>query len=212
MSGTDPSELLERSLSEALDDVSHGRAFAPAGTAAALSAAFAASLVTMTARQSRTWVDAAGAIGQSEALRARLRSLIVDDAQAFKRARTLLLREGKDREHRGAARAPVTIPDLPPEQRDRELAEALRRAAEIPLTIAELAAEVAELAATVAREGAPDHRADAAAACGLAEAAVAAASHLVAVNLGIGPGDPFLRRAEDAVELAGAARRRTLAN
>ena len=163
------------------------------GTAAAAAAAMAASLVTMVARGSGDWDDAAGVAAQGRALRARLLELGDADTQAF----ADVLR--RMREPTGTA-----------EQRDFALGNALLQAAEVPLRIAEAAADVAELAAFAAAEGAPQLRPDASAAATLAEAAVRASTHLVEINLATVAGDPHSARGAELAEAAATARERAL--
>ena len=163
------------------------------GTAAAAAAAMAASLVTMVARGSGDWDDAAGVAAQGRALRARLLELGDADTQAFAE----VLR--RMREPTGTA-----------EQRDFALGNALLQAAEVPLRIAEAAADVAELAAFAAAEGAPQLRPDASAAATLAEAAVRASTHLVEINLATVAGDRHSARGVELAEAAATARERAL--
>lgn len=155
------------------------------GTAAAVSAAMAAALVTMVARGSESWPDGVGIAAQAKALRARLMILGEDDATVFGQVLATM------RDHSGTR-----------EQRDFALGAALVRAAEVPLRIGEAAADVAELAALAAIDGAPHLRPDAAAAAVIAEAAVRAATHLVEINLAVIPGD---RHSESAARLSAAA-------
>lgn len=163
------------------------------GTAAAVSAAMAAALVTMVGHGSRSWPEGPSIAATAKALRARLTTLGEDDAAAF--AKVL----AATREQAGTR-----------EQRDAAIATALIAAAEVPLQIGEAAADVAELAKLAAIEGAPRLRPDAAAAAAMAEAAVRAATHLVEINLAVVPGD----HSSSAVRLlaaAAAARERALA-
>ncbi|MEO5632545.1 cyclodeaminase/cyclohydrolase family protein [Gaiella sp.] len=163
------------------------------GTAAAVSAAMAAALVTMVGRGSSTWIDGAGIAAQARALRARLVALGEDDAAAFEKVLVTM------RDRIGS-----------PEQRDFAIGAALLRAAEVPLQIGEAAADVAELAAIAAREGAPHLRPDASAAAVLAEASVRAATHLVEINLAVVPGDQHYESAARLAAAAAAARERAL--
>ena len=163
------------------------------GTAAAVAAAMAAALVTMVARGSPDWVDAAGIASQARALRSRLTTLGDDDAAVFEHVIMTM------RNRAGTA-----------EQRDHALGEALVHAAEVPLQIAEAAADVADLAALAAAEGSPQLQPDATAAATLAEAAVRAATHLVEINLATVPGDRHSERAEMLSAAAAAARARAL--
>ncbi len=163
------------------------------GSAAAVAAAMAASLVTMVARGSEGWADGAGIAAQARSLRARLTALGTEDAAAF--ARVLTTMQGVQ----GTA-----------EQRDFALGAALLHAAEVPLRIAEAAADVTELAATAAVEGAPRLRPDATAAAALAEAATRAAAHLVEINLGTVKGDRHSQQAAMLAVAASTARARAL--
>ena len=163
------------------------------GTAAAVAAAMAAALVTMVARGSPDWGDAAGIASQARALRSRLTTLGDDDAAVFEYVIMTM------RNRAGTA-----------EQRDHALGEALVKAAEVPLQIAEAAADVADLAALAAAEGSPQLQPDATAAATLAEAAVRAATHLVEINLATVPGDRHSGRAEMLSAAAAAARARAL--
>lgn len=153
------------------------------GSAAALSAALAAALVTMTARVSRSWEAAPGVAAQARALRHRLVTLAHDDAEAFAAA-TAALATGEER-----GRTPLGV--------------VLARAADAPLAIARAAADVAELAALAAEGSTPAVRPDAIAAAALAEAAATVAAHLVEVNLSTLPGDE--RRLAAAFARADAA-------
>ena len=87
------------------------------------------------------------------------------------------------------------------------IAAALSRASDVPLAIAETAAEMAALATEVAATGRASVRGDAIAAALLAEAATAAATRLVEINLADAPGDPRLERARELARSAAEARR-----
>ena len=163
------------------------------GTAAAVSAAMAAALVTMVARGSRSWPEGPAIATKAQALRATLTALGDDDAAAF--ARVLVAR----RKQTGTC-----------EEREAATAASLVAAAEVPLQIGEAAADVAELAAIAASEGARHLRPDAAAAATMAEAAVRAATHLVEINLAVVRDD--LHSATVARLLAAAASARERAS
>jgi formiminotetrahydrofolate cyclodeaminase len=180
-------------LDSFLDELESPAPSSCGGTAAAVTAAMAASLVTMVARGSSHWDDGPGIASQSRALRSRLTALGEDDAQAF-------------------ADVLVTMRDRSgsPEQRDYALGLALLRAAEVPLRIAEASADVAELAAAAAAAGSPHLQPDATAAAALAEAATQAATHLVEINLAIVPGDRHSEQAAQLASAAAAARSRAL--
>ena len=202
--------LLGQSVGQALEDVSRHQIAAAAGSASALSAAFAAALVSMVARASRgVWPESGGAIAEAESLRALLGALASRDAEAFRHARALLQRSGADREKRGAAVAP-SISESSTQERSDQLADALADAAAVPLAIAEAAADVAALAARTAEAGAADQRADAVVAAVLAEAAACGCAHLVGINTGVHDGDDVSVRAIAAANAARLSRDRAL--
>jgi formiminotetrahydrofolate cyclodeaminase len=169
---------------------------APGGaSAAALTAAFAASLVTMVARQSRgSWKEAAGAAAQARALEERVLPLVSATGKAWEEALDALrsAADGRSAPEGGA------------------LEEKLARSAELPLAIAEASADIAALAAVSAELGEGTFRSDAAAAAVLAAAAARACAHFVAVNLGTRNDDEWMVRASACSELAARAAERAL--
>jgi formiminotetrahydrofolate cyclodeaminase len=160
------------------------------GSSAAIAAAFAAALVTMTARISTDWDAAPGIAAQARALRHRLLELAADDAEAFADA--------------------VAALETGTERGRRPLGVVLARAADVPLAIASAAADVAELAAIATTGARPAVRPDAVAAAALAEAACFAAAHLVDVNLATLPGDERRAAAAAARVAATDARSRAM--
>jgi methenyltetrahydrofolate cyclohydrolase len=159
---------------------------AGAGSAAAVTASFAAALVAMVARRSRdSWAEAGGIAVQATMLERRCSELADADAAAFAEALDALAGAG-------------------------QLAERLADAAAVPLQIAAAAADVAELAALTSERSEGTFRGDAAAAAVLAAAAAGAAGHLVRVNLGVGADDPRLEDARRACAAADAAAARAL--
>lgn len=154
------------------------------GSAAAIATTMAAGLVRLVARVSHDWEDAPGIAAQAAALGDRSLALADEDHLAYAHALEQL-------------RAP---------DRDASLGRALLRAAEVPLRISETAADVAALAALAARDGAETVRGDAWAAATLAEAASAAATRLVHVNLATRPDDTLSTRADVAAQAAATAR------
>ena len=148
------------------------------GAAAAAVVASAAGLVEAVAATA-TWQDAGGAMAQAARLRTRAAEL----------------GEQNRRAHQAAAEALAA-------RSDPDLGARLDRAAALPLAIAETAADAASLAAHVARCVEADLRPDAVAAACLAHGAAAAAAHLVAVNLAVGPRDPRLETVEAALARA----------
>ncbi|HEX2045670.1 MAG TPA: cyclodeaminase/cyclohydrolase family protein [Gaiellaceae bacterium] len=166
------------------------------GSVSAVVTTMAAGLVAMVARFSRAhWDEAAGAVCQADALRARAAPLAQEDADAYEAVLT-------------AMRMPK---ELEPEVRNALIGDALSRAADVPIRIAETAADVAELAATLAELGNPNLRGDAAAAALLSEAAARAAANLVEINLATSEGDDRVDRARAVAAAAGAAAERALA-
>ncbi|MFQ5425941.1 MAG: cyclodeaminase/cyclohydrolase family protein [Gaiellales bacterium] len=178
------------SFGELVDEIRAKRAAPAGGSVAALSATMAAALVAMCARFAEGhWDAASGAVSQAEARRARLEPLARADAEAYLAALEAMRGGGGGRQ----------------EERDSALAQALGRAAELPLEIAEAAADVAELAHLVCVQGNPNVRADAAASACLAASASRAAAPLVEVNLAAEAGDRRVLRARRAAEAARAA-------
>jgi formiminotetrahydrofolate cyclodeaminase len=188
--------ILDLSVRELLDAAGAADPTPGGGSIAAVTAACAAGLVTMAARNSTDWEGAGGVAAQAATLRRRLEELAPANDEAYERALAALHRPKE--------------PDSG--SRDLALGESLERAAAIPLAIAEVAANVAELAAVAAEEGDPQTRADAAAAAMLALGATRAAAHLVEINLGVREADERRLRANRFAADAAAAGARTLAS
>ena len=164
---------------------------------AAVVGALGASLTAMAARFSKEqWEDAAGAVAQAEALKARLLPLADEDARAYE---TVLL----------ALRMPRDV-DVDDDVRDAAIGDALSRATDVPLAIAEASLDVATLACELAERGNPNLHGDAAAAVFLSEAAVRTCANLVEINLATREGDERLDRARELVELVRRISRRVL--
>jgi formiminotetrahydrofolate cyclodeaminase len=174
-----------RDLLDALEETAPSPA---GGTAAAVVAAMAASLVVMVGRESPAWPDGPAAALGAATLRERLLALGADDVRAFAAVLTASRESGS-----GA------------------LVEALIRASEVPLEIAERAADVAELAGHAARDGKRPLRPDAEAAAILAEGATRAASLLVGVNVAALPGDEDEPTKSRLIKAARAAHARAAA-
>jgi formiminotetrahydrofolate cyclodeaminase len=138
--------------------------------------------------------DAAGAVAQAEALRARVLPLADEDARAYE-------------SFLAARRMPTEIET---EVRDAAIGAALSRAAEVPLAIAEAAIDVASLACELAERGNQNLRGDAATAVLLAEAVVRAMANFVEINLGMREEDERVARARELVEQARRISRRVL--
>jgi formiminotetrahydrofolate cyclodeaminase len=193
---TDDDPVVRSSLDEFLDAVAGAEPGAAAGAGAVVATAIAAGLVSMCARRSvETWDGASAAAGQAERLRSRASALLGEAEAAHSQA--------VDRLGRRTEASPEGA-----EQRDWQLGEALRRAAHVPALCAEVAADVAELGAETAAHCDPGCRADAVAACRLAEASTMICSHLVEVNLAVGADQQLRSAAAGFAERARAARER----
>jgi formiminotetrahydrofolate cyclodeaminase len=153
-----------------------------------------AAIVTMAARLSPEWLDGRGSAAQAEALRKRVMELASRNAEAY--AEALAALAGKQERYR---------------TRDETMADALARAADVPLEIGDAATAVAALAADVAEHGEPRFGADCAVAASLALAGARAAATLVEVNLGTTGDDPRVKAARDQVEAASASLQGALA-
>ena len=188
-------QLFERELRRLLDDLADPSPAPGGGSLAALTTAMAAALLSAAARASRSsWPEARAVAAQAEALRDRAAGLAELNSAAYAEA-VELLREPDDEK---------------PERRDFRLGTALSRAASVPLQIAEAACDVSELGLFVAERCEPQHRADAATAILLADAAARVGAHLVAVNLTAQRGDERIARAESLVEATARAARTAL--
>jgi formiminotetrahydrofolate cyclodeaminase len=175
-------------LRELLDRLSADGLAPGGGSAAALTVAFAARLISMVARCSPSWRDAAGVAAQANAIGDRAVELASTDARAWEAA-LVALRD---------AEADAT--DDP--KRNFALEQKLEAAAAAPLEIASLGADATALAALASESGDGTYRADAAAAAALAAGGASAAAHLVRVNLGVHAADPRLARARASEQAA----------
>jgi formiminotetrahydrofolate cyclodeaminase len=140
-------------------------------------------------------------------------AVLVGEDDAAARARELRQRAVELADEDMSSYAPVIearrLPESHPERSER-LEAALVDASRAPLAIAEAAAETAALGARVAAASNPAVRGDALAGVLIAEAAAAAASALVEINLR-GRDDPTLSLARDARRRAQEAREGALA-
>ncbi len=173
--------LSDRRFATLLDDVGAATPAPGGGSSAGLTAALAAALVEMAAGLAGSSESAA----EARALRERALALAEDELTSY--APVL-----------DAERLPRGDPD-----RATRIGAALADASRAPLAIAEAAAEIAALGAEVADASGRAVRGDAVTGTLLAEAAAAAATTLVEINLGARPEDP-------ARESARTARRRAL--
>jgi formiminotetrahydrofolate cyclodeaminase len=188
-----PLDFSSQSVAEFCQTIAAETSAPGGGSAAAITGSLAASLVAMAARFSKEqWEDAAGAVAQAEALRARLLPLAEEDSRAYENV-LLALRMPKE---------------LDEEVRDAAIGDALSRAADVPMAIAEASLDVATLACELTERGNQNLLGDAAAAAFLAEAAVRASANLVEINLATREGDERLERARELVEMVRRTSRR----
>jgi methenyltetrahydrofolate cyclohydrolase len=192
-----PLDFSNQRVGEFCDTISAETSAPGGGSVAAVVGTMGASLTAMAARFSKEqWEDAAGAVAQAEALKARLLPLADEDARAYE---TVLL----------ALRMPRDV-DVDDDVRDAAIGDALSRATDVPLAIAEASLDVATLACELAERGNPNLHGDAAAAVFLSEAAVRTCANLVEINLATREGDERLDRARELVELVRRISRRVL--
>ena len=190
-------DFSSQSVTEFCDTISAETSAPGGGSVAAVIGAMGASLAAMAARFSKEqWEDAAGAVAQAEALKARLLPLADEDARAYE---TVLL----------ALRMPRDV-DVDDDVRDAAIGDALSRATDVPLAIAEASLDVATLACELAERGNPNLHGDAAAAVFLSESAVRTCANLVEINLATQEGDERLDRARELVERVRRISRRVL--
>jgi methenyltetrahydrofolate cyclohydrolase len=188
-------DYLDLRLGDFLDGLAGGTPAPGGASAAALTAAFSAAIVTMVARHSReSWPDAGGVAAQAKALEGRTAPLAQETGRAWEIALEALQAAGSG--------------DDP--KRSEDLEQKLAQAAEVPLSIAESAADIAALAALAAELGDGTFRSDAASAAVLAAAAARAGAHFVTMNLATRPDDEWLHRALTAADAASGAATRAL--
>ena len=192
-----PLDFSSQNVGDFCDTISAETSAPGGGSVAAVVGTMGASLTAMAARFSKEqWEDAAGAVAQAEALKARLLPLADEDARAYE---TVLL----------ALRMPRDV-DVDVDVRDAAIGDALSRATDVPLAIAEASLDVATLACELAERGNPNLHGDAAAAVFLSESAVRTCANLVEINLATREGDERLDRARELVELVRRISRRVL--
>jgi formiminotetrahydrofolate cyclodeaminase len=188
-------DFLAAPLGDFIDDLAAEEA-PGGGSAAAVAVTMAAALVLQVARASKDhWPEAGGAIGQAEAFRARVAPLAQADAEVYRDALTILRRRE----------------ELSERYRDQALRDALEKSVEIPIRIVEAGCDLACLAELLVANGNPELRADAAAACVLAEGGARAAALFVETNLGATADDARVRHVRSLVETASDAAKRALA-
>jgi methenyltetrahydrofolate cyclohydrolase len=178
------SGLPGQSLASFIDEVARATPAPGGGTSAGVAAGLAAALVEMAAQLAGDTTAAS----RSNELRAHALELAERDLSSYA---TVF----------DAMRLPRNDPS-----RSGRVEEALLEASGPPTAIAECAAEVAELGAEMCRATNPHVRGDALTGALLAEAAAAATSTLVQINLERQPAAPELDRAKSARARAGKAR------
>jgi formiminotetrahydrofolate cyclodeaminase len=169
--------LPQQSLAEVLDQVADRTPGPGGGAVAALTVAFAAALVEMSAKYDDSVL--------AQARGARANGL---------RARMLEVADVERSVYQDVLEAQAMHHDHP--QREYRLASALVAASAPALATAGAGAQVAALAAESATNGNPALIGDAVTAAELADGATRSAAHLVRMNLAEAPGDP--RRTEVA--------------
>ena len=181
--------LADLAMGDYLERVAARQPAPGGGAVAATTVALAAALVAMGARFSNS-EEVGGVVERADALRTQALGLADDDAMAY-----------------GAVLEARRLPDDNPERVER-IAEALGRAADIPLAIAETAREVGALGAQVARSGNPNLRGDVLTGVLLADAAARSAARLVEINVRAGEldGERVQRSTAVCAELADAVR------
>jgi formiminotetrahydrofolate cyclodeaminase len=179
------SRYLDLGIDELLTELASPSPVPGAGFAAALSVSMGAAIVSMAARLSPEWAEGRGSAAQAETLRKRVMDLAARNAEAY--AEALAALEGKEERYR---------------TRDETMADALARAADVPLQIGDAATTVAALAAEVAEHGEPRFCADCAVAASLALAGARAAATLVEVNLGTTGDDARVKTAREQIDAA----------
>jgi formiminotetrahydrofolate cyclodeaminase len=189
-------ELGNQPLEDFLAAVAEATPAPGGGSSAAVGAGLAAALVEMAARIAAQGESAEVAGDRAAgATEARAERTGRDRANRAAELRGLALRLA-DREL--TSYAPVLEARTPGERE-----AALAAASEAPAQVAETAADIAELGAEVAASSSPAVRGDALTGVVFAEAAAAAATRLVEINVGTGP---VLERARRAAERAVRAR------
>ncbi len=167
----DPASFRHETLERFLERLASTDPAPGGGASAALATAMAAALAEMAAGLSTDRLEDAAALGAEAAdIRRRALTLADDDAAAY-----------------GRVLAAYRLPrDGGPEDRSREIREALEGATAVPLEVARLAADAAVLGDRVMTAGNPNLEGDAAAAVILARAAARAAARLVELNVAQG--------------------------
>ena len=178
-------DFLDLSLEDFLEQVAAATPAPGAGAVSATVVAMAAGLAAMAAGLStRQLTDAGELADRMRRLQERVKPLAQRDAAAYAEVLSA---------HRAGQPGP---------ERTAAVRDALSRAADVPLEVATIGMSVLDVAADVARRGNPNLRGDALTASLLAQAAVAAATALVELNL---PDATDPRRVR-AAALADAAR------
>ena len=188
-----PAPLSQQPLAEVLDQVADRTPGPGGGAVAALTVAFAAALVEMTAKYDDSILAQARGM-RASAMRTRMLEVADIERDAYQ---PVLDAEAMAADH---------------PQRENRLASALAAASAPALATAGAGAQIAGLAAESATLGNPALIGDAVTAAELADGATRAAAHLVRMNLSESPGDPrrtevtgLVRAAAEALEDAFAA-------
>jgi methenyltetrahydrofolate cyclohydrolase len=179
---------------------------APAGgSAAALTVAQAAALCAKTTRLSARQLGSDRAdqlTAEADRIRLTAAHLVDEDARAYRGVieharQAAAARREADASEAGAAAGPGEAKADRVTELMAGLAQALSRAADVPMAIVELAAQIAGIAAPLAAVGNPALRGDAVTAALLAQAGARSAATLVTINLADSPDDLRPARAFD---------------
>jgi len=169
--------LTEKSVKEFLDELASAAPAPGGGSAAALSGALGAALVSMVCNLTvgrKKYADVEEEmrciLAQSEALRERLTGLLEEDVAAFTQV-SAAMKMPRDTEVQKAAR-------------QERLQAALKQATNVPMCVAEACARVIELCRPVGEKGNINAVSDAGVAALVAEAGLRAAALNVLINLG----------------------------
>ena len=171
-----PNPFTQDTLEAFLDQLASKAPTPGGGSASALAGALGAALVSMVGQltlgkpaAANIEADLTAMVGQAEALRQRLTSLIDADARAFDHV-TQAMRMPRDTDQASAKRMDV-------------LQDALKAAAVVPLQIGSACREVMALAQEAAAKGNPNVLSDAGVAMLVAESALRSAALNVFINL-----------------------------
>ena len=175
-----------KSLQTFLDELASAEPVPGGGSVAALSGAFAASLVAMVCRLTigkkgyeTVRSEMESILPRAQALQQELRDLVQTDSDAYARVMDAY-KLPKDTDAQKAARS-------------RAIQDALKHASDVPLRVAERCADVLALARVVVEKGNRNAASDAGVGAVMAEAGVRGAAFNVSINLGSIKDEAYVR-------------------